>query len=107
MLYGSFHHIENLSNPDGELKVYDVCGNICETGDCFAEQRELTEIREGDTLIIKNAGAYCYSMGSIYNLRSMPPELLVADGKEFLITKRISNEELAESIISSANEEIT
>ena len=106
LLYGSHHQIENISNPNGELKIYDVCGNICETGDCFAEQRELTEIREGDKLIIKNAGAYCYSMGSIYNLRSMPSELLVADGKEFIITKRLSNEELAESIISSANEVI-
>lgn len=104
MLYGSYHQIENLSNPGGELKNYDVCGNICETGDCFAEQRELPEIREGDKLVIKNAGAYCYSMGSIYNLRSMPSELLIADGKEFLITKRISNEELAQSIISSANQ---
>lgn len=103
MLYGSYHQIENMSNPDGELKNYDVCGNICETGDCFAEQRELPEIREGDKLVIKNAGAYCYSMGSIYNLRSMPSELLVAGDKEYLITKRFSNEELADSIISSSN----
>jgi len=42
-------------NPNGELKIYDVCGNICETGDCFAEQRELHEIREGDKLIIIHA----------------------------------------------------
>lgn len=103
LLYESYHHIENISNPKGRKYVYDVCGNICETGDCFARQRELPEIREGDKLIIKNAGAYCYSMGSIYNLRSMPSELLVADGKEFLITKKLSNEELAESIISASN----
>lgn len=102
LLYGSYHQIENISNPQGPQMVYDVCGNICETGDCFAEQRELPEIREGDKLVIKNAGAYCYSMGSIYNLRSMPSELLVADGKEYLITKRISNEELADKLISSA-----
>ncbi|NJD21501.1 MAG: diaminopimelate decarboxylase [Melioribacter sp.] len=106
LLYDAYHQIENISNPKGELKIYDVCGNICETGDCFAEQRELPEIREGDKLIIKNAGAYCYSMGSIYNLRSMPSELLVAGGKEFLITKRLSNKELADSLISSANDEI-
>ena len=102
LLYDAYHQIENISNPNGELKIYDVCGNICETGDCFAEQRELPEIREGDKLIIRNAGAYCYSMGSIYNLRSMPSELLVAGGKEFLITKRFSNEELADSLISPA-----
>lgn len=106
LLYNSYHQIENISNPSGELKIYDVCGNICETGDCFAEQRELPEIREGDKLIIKNAGAYCYSMGSIYNLRSMPSELLISGGKEYLVTERLSNMELAESIIASVNEDI-
>ncbi len=102
LLYGSYHQIENLSNPDGELKKYDVCGNICETGDCFAEQRELPLIREGDKLVIKNAGAYCYSMGSIYNLRSMPSELLIDNGKEYLVTKQFSNVELADLIVTSA-----
>ncbi|MBE6380639.1 MAG: diaminopimelate decarboxylase, partial [Lentisphaerae bacterium] len=74
VFYGAYHRIENLSNPAGEVKVYDVCGNICESGDRFAEQRELPEIREYDVLAIYNAGAYCYSMGGVYNLRSMPGE---------------------------------
>ncbi|PKL83080.1 MAG: hypothetical protein CVV24_06880 [Ignavibacteriae bacterium HGW-Ignavibacteriae-3] len=103
ILYGSYHPIENISNPHGEPGIYDICGNICETGDCFAEQRELPEIREGDKLIIKNAGAYCFSMGSIYNLRSMPSELLIAGGKEYLVTQKSSNEILAESIIASSS----
>lgn len=103
LLYGSYHRIENISNPDAQKKIYDVCGNICETGDCFAEQRELPEIREGDLLVIKNAGAYCYSMGSIYNLRAMPSEILVVNGNEILITKRPSNQELAELILSGSN----
>ena len=106
LLYGSYHQVENISNPGGEFKTYDVTGNICETGDCFAEQRELPEIREGDRLVIKNAGAYAYSMGSLYNLRSMPSELMVAGGEEYLITKRFSNEDLAENLISSSNNEI-
>lgn len=103
LLYGAYHHIENLSNPIGRKKKYDVCGNICETGDCFAEQRELPEIREGDKLLIKTAGAYCYSMGSNYNLRSMPSELLVVNGKEHLITKRPTNSEFANLIFSASN----
>ena len=106
LLYGSYHQIENITNPGGGLKTYDITGNICETGDCFAEQRELPEIREGDRLVIKNAGAYAYSMGSLYNLRSMPSELMVAGNEEYLITKRFSNEELAESIISASNKEL-
>lgn len=103
LLYGSYHHIENLTNPNGKKYLYDVCGNICESGDCFAEQRELSEIREGDLLVIKTAGAYCYSMGSIYNLRSMPSELLVIDDQEYLITKKLSSSQIADLIIQNSS----
>lgn len=105
VLYDAYHHIENLDNPDGKYKTYDICGNICETKDCFAEQREIPQIKEGDKLAIRNAGAYCYSMGSIYNLRPMPSEVLIIDGKEYLTTKQISNEDLAGKLISSASAE--
>jgi diaminopimelate decarboxylase len=102
ILYGAYHHIENISNPHGRIKKYDICGNICENGDCFAKQREIPEIREGDFLVIKNAGAYCYSMGGNYNLRAMPSEILFYKGKDKLITKRLTNRELAESIIQDS-----
>lgn len=102
LLYEAYHHLENLSNPKGKKYIYDVCGNICETGDCFAQQREMPEIREGDLLAIKNAGAYCYSMGSIYNLRAMPSEVLVTKGKDKLVTKKLTNKELADYLISAS-----
>ena len=98
LLYDRYKHILNLSNPDGLLKKYDVCGNICESGDRFAEQRKLPEIREGDYLAIQNAGAYSYSMGGVYNLRPMPGEVLVINGKPKLTRARLSNKELAEKI---------
>ena len=100
VFYGAYHQIENLSNPAGEKKVYDVCGNICETGDRFAEQRELPEIREYDVLAIYNAGAYCYSMGGIYNLRSMPGEVVVSSGKAVLTRKRKSNTDLVAELLN-------
>ncbi len=103
ILYGAYHQVENLTNPGGKIYKYDICGNICETGDCFAIQREMPEIREGDLLAVKNGGAYCYSMGGIYNLRAMPGEALVFNGKDHLVTKRLSNEELAETIIKSSS----
>lgn len=99
VLYGAYHHIENLSNPTGKPEIYDVCGNICETGDRFAEQRELPEIREYDILSIQNAGAYCYSMGGVYNLRPMPAEVVVAGDKVVSERRRISNAELAKLIL--------
>ena len=102
VLYDAYHHITNLSNPDGELKKYDICGNICETGDRFAEERMMPEIREYDILEIQNAGAYCYSMGSIYNLRPMPSEAVLEDGELRLVRKAQTNAELVKELISSA-----
>nr|VFK33149.1 MAG: diaminopimelate decarboxylase [Candidatus Kentron sp. MB]VFK35869.1 MAG: diaminopimelate decarboxylase [Candidatus Kentron sp. MB]VFK77506.1 MAG: diaminopimelate decarboxylase [Candidatus Kentron sp. MB] len=99
VLYDAYHHIVNLTNPDGRPKPYDVCGNICETGDRFAEQREIAEIREGDLLAIENAGAYCYSMGSVYNLRAMPAEAMVYQGRLVLARRRLDNRELVEGIL--------
>lgn len=94
-MYGSYHHIINVSNPDGRKEVVDVVGNICESGDKFAEEREITEPREGDLLVIATAGAYGYSMASNYNLRGLPAEVLIKlDGNIKLIRERVSNETL-------------
>ena len=99
MFYEAYHHILNLSNPDGPISNYDICGNICETGDRFADQRELPKVREGDLLSIENAGAYCYTMGGVYNLRSMPAEVFVYEGNAKLSRRQLSNEELISQIL--------
>lgn len=87
MLYGSQHHIENISNPKGKERYYSVVGYICET-DTFATNRRIAEIHEGDILCFKNAGAYCFSMASNYNSRLKPAEVLWKDGKGHLIRER-------------------
>jgi len=99
VLYNAYHQIFNLSNPDGAPHCYDVCGNICETGDRFAEQRELPEIREYDILGIANAGAYCYSMGGVYNLRPMPGEVVLSGGKILSVHKAQTSEDLVRSLL--------
>ncbi len=93
MFYGSYHQIENISNPEGEKKLYSVVGNICET-DTFAEDRLISEVREQDLLVFKNAGAYCFTMASNYNSRLRPPEVLIKDGGYSLIRKRESYDDL-------------
>ncbi|MBL0304590.1 MAG: diaminopimelate decarboxylase [Chitinophagaceae bacterium] len=93
MFYGAYHEIENISNPSGEKKSYNVVGNICET-DTFAENRSLPEIREDDYLVFLNAGAYCFEMSSHYNSRFKPAEVMVKDGKPILIRKRDDLEDL-------------
>ncbi len=105
VLYGAYHQIFNLSNPEGKPELYDICGNICETGDRFAEQREMPEIREGDVLRIANGGAYCYSMGGVYNLRAMPAEVVVNNGKVVSVRKALTSEELAETILKGISYE--
>ena len=87
MMYDSYHHIVNISNPNAEEKVYTVTGYICET-DTFANDRLLHEVREGDHLVFYNAGAYGFEMASNYNSRYRPAEVLVKDGEAFLIRKR-------------------
>jgi diaminopimelate decarboxylase len=86
MFYDAWHTIENISNPNGEIKKYTITGNICET-DTFATNREVNEIREGDYLYFKNAGAYCFEMSSNYNSRYKPAEILVEDGTPRVIRK--------------------
>lgn len=93
MFYGSQHTIENISNPKGKERFYTVVGYICET-DTFANNRRIAEIKEGDILCFKNAGAYCYSMSSNYNSRYKPAEILWKDDKGYLISKRETFEDL-------------
>ena len=93
MLYGSYHHIENLSNPNGKQRFYSVVGYICET-DTFGSNRKIAEITEGDLLVFRNCGAYCFSMASNYNSRYRPAEVLWYDGKAHLIRKKETFEDI-------------
>lgn len=93
MMYDAYHDIVNISNPTGEKQTYTIVGYICET-DTIGADRSLNEIREGDVLAIKNAGAYGFSMASNYNSRLRPAEVLILDGSAKLIRKRESFEDL-------------
>ena len=93
MMYGSSHHIENISNPNDSERFYSVVGYICET-DTFATNRRISKISEGDILSFKNAGAYCFSMSSNYNSRYKPPEILFINNKLIEIRKRETIEDL-------------
>jgi diaminopimelate decarboxylase len=93
MMYGSYHHILNLSNPEGPEKIYNVVGYICET-DTFASDRSLPEVRQGDVLAFLNAGAYGLTMSSNYNARFRPAEVLIDKGEAKLIRRRETMEDL-------------
>ena len=93
MMYDAYHHIENISNPNGTSRIYTVVGNICET-DTFAWDRTLPEVREGDYLAFYNAGAYGFEMSSNFNSRLKPAEIMIENGEARVIRRREVFEDL-------------
>ncbi len=87
-LYGAYHQIvpARLSSS-GKKETTDVVGPVCETGDFFARNRKLPVVNENDLLAIMDAGAYGSVLGSNYNTRGKPPEILV-DGAEYKLIRR-------------------
>ncbi len=98
MMYDAYHDMVNISNPNTTRRVYTVVGYICET-DTLAWDRQLDEVREGDIIAIKNAGAYAISMSSNYNSRFRPAEVLIYKGVAHLIRKRESLDDLLKNQI--------
>ena len=98
MFYDSYHIIENISNPKGPERIYTVVGNICET-DTFAWDRKIHEVREGDILVFRNAGAYGFEMSSNFNSRLKPAEVLFVDKKAHLIRRREEFDDLLKNQI--------
>src|SRR5258705_3655018 len=97
-LYQSYHEIVPVKQPKTErerkISKIDIVGPVCESGDFFALDRDMPEMREGDLLAIMSAGAYGFVMASNYNSRSLPAETLVRGDKFALIRKRQPIEDL-------------
>ncbi len=72
-LYEAYHEIENLDARPGSSRIpYIIAGTVCESADIFATDRLLPELRRGDLVTIKSAGAYGASMASCYNMHDLP-----------------------------------
>lgn len=98
-MYDSWHDIEVVRDDKvvarDNLTEITVTGNICESGDLLAKDRQLPEIKTGDIACVLDAGAYGYSMCSNYNSRRRPAELLIqSDGQLRLIRRRETYEDL-------------
>ncbi|MFD2204424.1 diaminopimelate decarboxylase [Kiloniella antarctica] len=95
-LYDAWHDIIPLNQPaaNAQLTPCDIVGPICESGDTFAQQRPLPEVKAGDFLAMESAGAYGAVMASNYNTRLNAPEVLVKSDQFAVVRKRIDYDTL-------------
>ena len=88
-LYEGYHEIVPVRHQPGVgTEVVDVVGPVCESGDFFAQGRDVARVAEGDLLALMSAGAYGFSMASTYNSRPLPAEVLVSGAEHRLIRRR-------------------
>ncbi|HRW83477.1 MAG TPA: diaminopimelate decarboxylase, partial [Methanothrix sp.] len=88
MLYDAYHHavVANKADHKPEEK-YTIVGPICESGDVLAKDRTLPKVERGDIVAMLDAGAYGFSMASVYNGQPRCPEVLVGGGRAELIRR--------------------
>jgi len=89
-LYRAYHEIVAIKSGSGKTEKTDVVGPICETGDFFARDRQLPVVEEGDIMAILDVGAYGAALGSNYNTRGKPAEVLVDGARARVIRRRES-----------------
>jgi diaminopimelate decarboxylase len=94
-LYEGYHEIEPLNQPTGmDTEIVDVVGPVCESGDFFAQDREVPLLSPGDQIALMSAGAYGFVMSSTYNARPLLPEVLVDGDEAFVVRARQNWEDL-------------
>lgn len=101
-LYGAVHRIVPVEERGGKTERVDVVGPVCESGDFLARGVALPELAEGDLLAVMSAGAYAATMGSTYNARPLPSEVLVSGGNYRVVRTRQTYEQLFETQVVSS-----
>ena len=95
-LYNAFHRVELLDRTDNVTKA-DIVGPVCESGDFFAKDIDFPQSYHDDLVVIKSAGAYCFTMSSNYNTRGRVAEVALEEGKDRLIRARESFEDMIQN----------
>ena len=87
-LYQAWMDIKPVQkHTDGKQANWDIVGPICETGDFFGKNRELS-LKADDLLAVMSAGAYSFVMASNYNTRSRPAEIMVQNDQAHVVRQR-------------------
>jgi diaminopimelate decarboxylase len=88
-LYGTKHRIiPSIKNKKTINKIFEFVGPICESTDRFLTTNKFQNLKEGDVLLIRDVGAYGLSLGSNYNVRPLPAEILIKNSKILTIKNR-------------------
>ncbi|MBA3850468.1 MAG: diaminopimelate decarboxylase, partial [Opitutus sp.] len=94
-MYDAYHEIVPVVRDSARPALTaDIVGPVCETGDCFAKDRVLQEVGEGELVAFMSAGAYGRTMAGRYNTRAMPAEVLVSGRRFELVNARESFENM-------------
>ena len=93
-LYGAHHEIIPVLREGRPHEVADIVGPVCESGDFFARDREIEQLRSGDLVALLDAGAYGMSLSSHYNTRVRPAEVLIEGDRARLIRRRETLDDL-------------
>jgi len=92
-LYDAYHKIEVLDKTENSTDC-NVVGPVCESGDFFAKNIQLPQTEHNDIMAIYSAGAYGFTMASNYNTRGKVSEIAIEDGKDRLIRRRETFEDI-------------
>ncbi len=95
-LYDAFHDLVPVQPREGELRLYDLVGPICESTDIFARDRLLPPMQAGDLVAFMGAGAYGAVLASEYNSRPLVPEVLVDGDRWAVVRARPTYDEMLE-----------
>ena len=89
-LYQGYHEVVPVREPapDDPRETADVVGPVCESGDFFAQARELPPLRQGELIALMSAGAYGFTMASNYNSRPLAAEVLVSGDTAQVVRER-------------------
>ncbi|MDO4563010.1 MAG: diaminopimelate decarboxylase [Clostridia bacterium] len=95
ILYGSKYAALIANKADAEVtQSVTIAGKCCESGDLIGENMPLADVSIGDILALLTTGAYNYSMSSNYNRNLRPAMVMVKDGRDRLVMKRETYEDI-------------
>jgi len=93
-LYEAYHRVEPAVVRGRASVNVDVVGPVCESSDFLALDRSLEAVSPGDVVVVRDTGAYGFSMTSNYNMRPRPAEVLVEEGRPRIVRRRETFDDL-------------